>query len=395
MRLLVVSGVIHYESGGRLWAYGPYAREMDIWADLFSEVVIAAPCRKDKPGGVCLPFTRCNISILPQMETGGDSLWAKVRQVLLLPWLVSGLIKAMRHMEAIHVRCPSNLGLLGIVLAPHFSRYLVAKYAMEWNGYHGEPWTWRLQRWLLRSRYWSGPVTVYGQRPDQPSHVISLFPALLTKNQLTYARAAASNRKVNHPLRVLYVGRLSARKNVAVLLSAIAGLRAQGIPIQCAIVGEGQECAALEEQAAELDLIDCVVFSDGVAFEQVFSFYEDADILVLVSKAEGWAKVLTEGMAFGLICIGSDRGVTSEMLGGGRGLVVPPGDVEALAGAIREIAAAPQDYEPMRKLAASWAQQYSLEALREALRELLATQWGSQIDGPYRSAEVPQSGAQR
>jgi glycosyltransferase involved in cell wall biosynthesis len=394
MRLLVVSDVIHHQSSGRLWAYGPYAREIDIWAELFSEVLIAAPCRNEAPGGVCLPFTRNNISIIPQMETGGDSLWAKAVQLLLLPWLVSGLIRAMRDAEAIHVRCPSNLGLLGIILAPHFSRYLVAKYAMDWSGYPGEPWTWRLQRWLLRSRYWSGPVTVYGGRPNQPPHVIPFFPALLTKKQLANARAVASNKKLGNALRILYVGRLTARKNVDALLSAIARLRDQGVPAQCVIVGEGPERFALEAQAADLGLIDCVKFAGGVPFEQVFGFYEHAEILALLSKAEGWPKVVTEGMAFGLICIGSDRGLMSTMLGEGRGVVVPPGDVEAITEAIRHIAVAPQEYESMRKLAAAWAQKYSLEGLREALRGLLTAQWGCPIDGPARSAEAPHSGVQ-
>lgn len=376
MRLVIVSGVVHYQSEGRLWAYGPYAREIDIWADLFSEVVIAAPCCSETPAADSLPFTRDNIAIAPQMETGGNSLRAKLIQLILLPWLVRGLWRAMRHADAVHVRCPSNLGLLGAFLAPLFSRYRVAKYASEWSGYPGEPWTWRLQRWLLRSSYWSGFVTVYGRYPDQPLHVISLFPALLTVKDLARARSVASNKTIGSPLRLVYAGRLSPGKNVHVLLAAVARLRAQAIPVQCLIIGEGPERPALEAQAAELGLTDCVNFVGGVAFERLFDFFERADVLVLVSKAEGWPKVITEAMAFGVICIGSHWGVSREILGEGRGIAVPPGDVEALTEAIRHIAMVPQQYDTMRTLAAAWAQQYSLEGLRDALRERLAAHWG-------------------
>ena len=57
-RLLIVSHVRHYRHDGQLGAYGPYAREIDIWADLFESVVIAAPLRRVPFPGDCLPFTR-------------------------------------------------------------------------------------------------------------------------------------------------------------------------------------------------------------------------------------------------------------------------------------------------------------------------------------------------
>ena len=126
-RLLVVSHVLHYRHGGKLYAYGPYAREIDVWAELFPELVIAAPCRDEQPPGDWVAFTRANISIAPQREAGGDHWSAKMRQILILPLLVRDLSRAMRAADAIHVRCPGNLGLLGVLLAPLFSHRLVAK----------------------------------------------------------------------------------------------------------------------------------------------------------------------------------------------------------------------------------------------------------------------------
>src|SRR5437773_489366 len=108
-RLLIVSHVTHYRDAGKLYAYGPYSREIDIWADLFAEVVIAAPCRDAAPPGDWLPFARSNISIVDQLETGGDSMSAKLHQVIMLPSLVRGLVRAMKNADAIHVRCPGNV----------------------------------------------------------------------------------------------------------------------------------------------------------------------------------------------------------------------------------------------------------------------------------------------
>jgi len=392
MRLLIISSVIHYQYGSGLYAYGPYAREVDIWADLFPEVIIAAPCRNEAPPGDCLGFTRPNISLRPQEETGGETFKAKAGQILKLPTLVWGLSGAMREADAIHVRCPGNLGLLGIVLAPLFSRYLIAKYAGQWCGYPSEAWSVRLQRSLLSSPWWRGPVTVYGRWPNQPSNVVPFFTSILTTEQMALARSAANKGKSGDVLQVLYVGRLSSDKNVDVLLSAVAKLRTQAIRLKCIIVGEGEHRSALEAQAKEMGVDDCAEFVGGVNFERVLGFYEQANVLILASESEGWPKAIAEGMAFGLICIGSNRGMVPDMLSEGRGLMVPPGDVDALAEALREIATAPEDYQLMRARAAAWSQQYSLEGLREALRELLSTRWGISIYHGQQAADTPSGG---
>src|ERR1019366_9170900 len=82
MRLGVVSNVVHYATSEGLYAYGPYARELDIWADLFDEVTILGPCRNTRPPGDAVPFTRKNITIVPQKECGGDTLSAKLSLLL-------------------------------------------------------------------------------------------------------------------------------------------------------------------------------------------------------------------------------------------------------------------------------------------------------------------------
>lgn len=381
--LLVVSHVVHYRHEGRLFAYGPYAREIDIWADLFPQTVIASPCRDAPPPGDCLPFSRPNITIVPQWETGGTTLRAKLAQVLALPALAWDLGRAMRRADAIHVRCPGNLGLLGAILAPLFSHRLVAKYAGQWGDYVGEARTVRFQKALLKSPWWRGPVTVYGRWPGQPPHVVPFFTSIMTAEQAARAWSVATSRVPGDVCRVLYVGRLSGGKNVDVLLTAIAELGRRSIPCHCTIVGDGPQRPSLETQVAQLGLQDRVELVGAVAHEQVLDYYERADVLVLVSETEGWPKAIAEGMAFGLVCIGSDRGLIPEMLGEGRGLVVPSRDAEALVEALGRVAADPAGFDSMRLRAAQWARQFSLEGLRAALGQLLSTHWGTPV-GPDR-----------
>jgi len=141
------------------------------------------------------------------------------------------------------------------------------------------------------------------------------------------------------------------------------------------VVGEGPQRASLEALAEELRIEDAVEFTGGLAFEDVLERLERADILALVSETEGWPKAIAEGMAFGLIAIGSDRGFVPKMLAEGRGFVVPPGNSEELARCFLEIARNPEYCDRIRHAAADWAQQFSLEGLREAIRKLLLASW--------------------
>lgn len=377
--LVIVSHVRHYIHRGQIYAYGPYAREIDIWADIFPEVKIAAPCQEAVPAPDCLALTRSNISVIPQRETGGETTREKLVQALLLPKLCWDLMKALRQADAIHVRCPGNLGLLGTLLAPLFSRRLICKYSNQWSSFPSEPLSWKCQRLILRSPWWRGPVTVYSRPASGSRKVAPFFTSIMSSAQLAGARKAVARDRGPGGLKLLFVGRLTKSKNVGSVLSALAELRSEGIELACTVIGDGPERQTLENFRSAHCLDGLVEFKGGVPFEAVLNELEQAHILVLISETEGWPKAIAEGMAFGLICIGSNRGLIPELLGSGRGITVPPGDATALASVLRQIASAPSAYEPMRAKAATWAQQFSLEGVREALRELLERHWATKL----------------
>ncbi|MEP6914825.1 MAG: glycosyltransferase [Acidobacteriota bacterium] len=374
-RLLVVSHALHYGHAGELFSYGPYVREIDIWADLFESVTIAAPFRRGMPEGDCVPFTRPNISVAPQREVGGDTLKAKVALLASVPLLVAGLARAMLKADAIHVRCPGNLGLLGAAMAPLFSRYLVAKYAGQWNGYEGESAPTRIQRRLLRSGWWRGPVTVYGRWPDQPVNIVPFFTSMMTAGQVDHAVEIAAQKRIGAPLRVLFSGTLQTRKRVDALIDAVRMLDRDGIALEVAIVGDGPEREVLRTRAGDLVSRGVVRFVGALPYDASLQWFEWAHALVLPSRhSEGWPKVIAEGMCYGLVCVGVAHGQVPEMLSG-RGILLDTGSPEEIAGALRGIVAAPERYEPMMRAASGWARQFSLDGLRDAIAELLAARW--------------------
>lgn len=375
MKLVVVSHVAHYRHAGRLYAYGPYAREIDLWAEMFSHVFIASPLREEEPPGDCVPFAHDNISMKPQVESGGDSLSAKVAQLLMLPLHLWNLSRAMAGADAIHVRCPGNLGLLGALLAPLFSRRIVAKYAGQWQGGDCIPFTFRLQRRILASRWWRrGIVTVYGRWDRQPDHVVPFFTSMMTARQVSNAMFVAARKAIGQPLQLLYSGRLAPLKGVDLLLRALYSVAASGIGFHLTILGDGPQRLFLERLTAELGLQDRVTFHGAVCYDDVMSWYERAHILVLVSNTEGWPKAISEAMCHGVVCIGSSQGLLPWMLED-RGITVPLGDPNPLAAAIVSLVRQPERYARLSGNAARWARRYSLESLRDELRTVLCRRW--------------------
>jgi len=122
-------------------------------------------------------------------------------------------------------------------------------------------------------------------------------------------------------------------------------------------------------------LANQVTFQGAVPHARVLDFYERAHVLVLASQSEGWPKAIAEAMAFGLVCIGSNRGFVPQMLANRRGLLVEPRDADALAEKLGGVIANPGEAAKISETAAAWSRKFTLEGLRHALNELLRERW--------------------
>jgi glycosyltransferase involved in cell wall biosynthesis len=127
---------------------------------------------------------------------------------------------------------------------------------------------------------------------------------------------------------VLSVGRLVPEKNQAALLRAFALIEAQHRDTDLWLVGEGPLRADLEALRAELGL-DGRVCLVGKR-DDVPALMRGADLLVLSSQVEGFGLVVAEAMASGTPVVATNVGGVSEVMQD-HGILVPPGDVAALA----------------------------------------------------------------
>jgi glycosyltransferase involved in cell wall biosynthesis len=173
---------------------------------------------------------------------------------------------------------------------------------------------------------------------------------------------------------VLAVGRLVADKGMDV---AIAACARAGLPLT--IAGEGPERSALEALAHRLGA--GVHFVGYVKPAALAPLYAAARIVVLAARrGEGLPNVLLEALAHGRAVVATPCAGTRDLIeDGGNGVLVPPGDVEALAGALARLAANDGDAGALVQRLASAGrasvERFAWEAVEPRLEAVLV-KWG-------------------
>ena len=135
------------------------------------------------------------------------------------------------------------------------------------------------------------------------------------------------------------IGALRPEKNLELLVRAFAAAQIPGSAL--VVIGEGNCRADLEKLARELKLDGRMFFPGGVA--DPAPCYGAFDVFAMSSATEQMPMSLLEAMACGLPAICTDVGDSSVILGNpGLPAIVPPGDVEAYATALRAMAENPE-----------------------------------------------------
>ncbi|HEY3175474.1 MAG TPA: glycosyltransferase [Candidatus Polarisedimenticolia bacterium] len=172
------------------------------------------------------------------------------------------------------------------------------------------------------------------------------------------------------PRRVLFVGRFARFKGLEILIRSLSSLPAE---YGAVLIGDGPHGALARDLIEREGLRGRVVMPGIIPNQELPRWYRACDLLVLPSvlRSESFGVVALEAMASGLPIITTELGTGTSLYNsdGVTGRVIPPGDVRALAAAIRECYERREEMGRAARLEVEG--HYSLDLFRRRMRELL------------------------
>ena len=229
----------------------------------------------------------------------------------------------------------------------------------------------RMITWLLCNhsraiaRYASGHIVSAGDcatfltsEMGVPAELVAVIPQAAP---MAYTTKPAFEITPSRAKRVLYVGQYAFIKAPMIVAMAINRITQLDADVTATWVtakaSHGQVLELLSEHARAR-----VTLRDWMPQQELIDVYDSHGIFLFPSFFEGFGKAFLEAMARGLCVIAADNGGAKDVITNGRdGLLVPTGDVEAMARACIDILASEGRREAMSREAASRARQYTWE----------------------------------
>ena len=133
-------------------------------------------------------------------------------------------------------------------------------------------------------------------------------------------------------------------KGLLPLVEAVAKVRTERPEAHLVVVGRLREDSPVAAAIDRLGVGDAVRFESGITDQRMIELYAEATVAVVPSLYEGFSLPAVEAMACGVPLVTTTGGALPEVVGqhAETGMLVPPGDPGALAGAIETVMAEPE-----------------------------------------------------
>lgn len=188
-------------------------------------------------------------------------------------------------------------------------------------------------------------------------------------------QTATRSKQTMRPINLLTVSRLVPDKGLDVTIEAISHL--MDLPVRLQLVGNGAPDyeSYLRELAERMCVVDRIEFMGSIPPERIEQAYKLADLFILASRNEAFGIVLLEAMATGLPIIATNVGgipmVVEDQISAD---LIPAGDANRLAAAIRSLIGDPERRSAMSKAGIERAKKFGLQngvnRLIEAYKDL-------------------------
>ncbi len=370
MKIVVISNAPFIQKDGRYHAYSPYVKELAVWEKHSGEMAFFCPIWKHDNGLLIapIPFAIPKLFVAKDFDVRNFSNFIKALHYSF--WNFRQLFQAMVWADHIHLRCPGNVGLMGCIVQIFFpSKPKTAKYAGNWDPKSNQPWSYKLQRWILSNTFLTKnmQVLVYGTWTGSSPNIKPFFTASYTEAD----KISVAPRALEGTISMIYVGTLSAGKRPLYAIKLVQELLKKNFNIELSMYGNGSEKEQLQRFIHDNKLESVVFLKGNHPQEAMKKVYQEAHFLILPSESEGWPKVVAEAMFWGCLPIVTKVSCVPNMLdSGSRGILLTM-DFDADAKAIVDLMQQPAVYVDKVNNSIQWSRKYTLDLFENEIKALL------------------------
>ncbi|UPZ16030.1 glycosyltransferase [Flavobacterium humidisoli] len=370
VKFVIITHVSHVCKSNEYLGYSPYVQEMNIWLEYVDEVIIVAPLRKRKITPIDISYQHDKINFKAVPDFSFISLKNILVSIFKLPTIFWKIFWAMKAANHIHLRCPGNMGLIGCFVQVLFpNKIKTAKYAGNWDPKSKQPWSYRLQKWILNNAFLTRnmQVLVYGDWENQSKNIKPFFTA-------TYSEAEKENIEktdFNIGIKFVFVGSLVSGKNPLYSIELVEKLVTEGYNVTLDLYGDGVERDSLENYVQMNKLEEYINLKGNQNKETLKDVYQKSHFVILPSKSEGWPKAIAEGMFWGCTPIATKVSCVSYMLDYGKRGTLLEMDLDKDVEQIENLIVNQNDFLKKSQIAMEWSRNFTTDVFEKEISKLL------------------------
>ncbi len=200
---------------------------------------------------------------------------------------------------------------------------------------------------------------------------------LRTSNRRARFSHAPADRLEGDAVELLVSGRITWGKGVLEAVDVLARVKRRWPAARLHVVGSGDALEPMRAHAERLGVADSVVFHGWMqADERLFALYAKMDVLLLLSSAEGFPRVVWEALGHGVLVVTTRVGGLEDAFADGRELLfVPVGDAVAAADAVLRLKEDPEVRRRLINAGGVRARESELEVIVERFLARLDERW--------------------
>lgn len=373
-RVAVISSAPLVLKDKHYFLYSPYEKEMQLWAKHAGSIQFCCPVWQEDRNLLVAPISFPTEDAIILKEFDSTNFLNAIKAFPLV--FVNGYLiyKAMAQADHIHLRCPGNMGLLGAVVQMAFpKKKKTAKYAGNWDPKSRQPWSYKLQKWILSNTLLTKnmQVLVYGEWPNQAKNIKPFFTATYSEAEIKNVECRSKNLELNDKINFLFVGTLAKGKQPLYAIQLVEQLNQSGKHVNLEMYGEGTLRTTLENYITTHNLQEYVTLKGNQSKETIKAAYQNSHFLILPSKSEGWPKAVAEAMFWGCVPLVTPVSCVPYMVDfGNRGVLLEENlekDSTTIVQLIKDVKA----YELKSKAAQNWSQHYTTNLFEEEIKKLV------------------------